>query len=107
MHYSSRTQQGSCFLLQPGQSLRCLSMLLKRGWPIPSCVLDASSSLLAAVLPLQISQAYIAGDKSYGRVTMANIAPSSSIMWCVGERLNKCTAGCADEHNHWNTCFCS
>jgi hypothetical protein len=37
-----------------------------------------------AVLPLQISQAYIAGDKSYGRVTMANIAPSSSIMWCVG-----------------------
>jgi hypothetical protein len=37
--------------------------------------------LLHAVLPLQISQAYIAGDKSYGRVTMANIAPSSSIMW--------------------------
>jgi hypothetical protein len=37
-----------------------------------------------AVLPLQISQAYIAGDTSYGRVTMANIAPSSSIMWWVG-----------------------
>jgi succinate dehydrogenase hydrophobic anchor subunit len=41
-------------------------------------------ALLHAVLPLQISQAYIAGDKSYGRVTMANIAPSSSIMWCAG-----------------------
>lgn len=40
------------------------------------------------LLPLQISQAYIAGDKSYGRVTMANIAPSSSIMWA-----------------HWCTCF--
>ncbi|KAF6257976.1 late exocytosis, associated with Golgi transport-domain-containing protein [Scenedesmus sp. NREL 46B-D3] len=40
------------------------------------------------LLPLQISQAYIAGDTSYGRVTMANIAPSSSIMWA-----------------HWCACF--
>jgi hypothetical protein len=38
----------------------------------------------AAVLPLQIREAFISGDSSYGRLTAANIRTGSPVMWCVG-----------------------
>ncbi|KAF8056000.1 ERD4 [Scenedesmus sp. PABB004] len=40
------------------------------------------------LLPLQTSEAFIVGDASYSRVTMANIRPNSTIMWA-----------------HWVSCF--
>lgn len=38
-------------------------------------------SLLRSVMPLQLSEGFERGDSTFSRLTMANIAPRSNIMW--------------------------